>query len=315
MDRIFRRVLLGFLGLIPQLLYSCECASSKNIAVSHTEGSGLGYSIGYTSLDLFLSQPFENQMCVAFFDLRGHIFNNGRCASNVGVGLRSLANCSWCAPILGANVFYDFLNTKRGTYNQVGVGLEAIGQQWDLLANAYLPIGRTKRDIYRFSYDFFKHDEPIFLLKAKESLAFKGVDLLLRYRISLSNCFETSFSLGPYFYWGHSAITTNAFRSKFVHAYGGQARARLFYRNYVYLEGIGSYDSHFKWNGQVTLTLNVPFEALFNTAAWCGYAFDDSCSLQRRFYRPVQRTEIITADSIHRFSRDPRVLDPENPPK
>lgn len=315
MDRCFQSFLIGCLWLAPTLGMSFECASSKNISLSYTAGSGLGYSIGYTSLDLFLSQPFACQTCVSFFDLRGHIFNNGRCASNVGIGLRSLTNCVCSSTILGINVFYDFLNTKRGTYNQIGVGLEALGHEWDLLANAYLPIGRTKRDIYRFSYDFFKDNAPIFLLKAKESLAYKGVDVLLRYRLCINGCFDTSFSLGPYFYWGYSATTKNAFRSKFVHAYGGQARARVFFRNLVLLEGIGTYDTHFKWNGQVTFGLNLPFDALFNLAAYWRSGPDDFCCLRRRLYRPPQRTEIITADSIHRFSRDPQVLDPENPPK
>lgn len=348
LTRLIRFSLLGLLGLLGlTCLWSDSLFASRfedvtapnRIGVSHTEGSGPGYSIGYTSLDLFFSQiPYQQIFCqqslgqqalVPFMDIRGHLFNNGKKALNAGVGFRCLrenenTDNRFCFPqVWGINAFYDHLETKKGTYNQVGIGVEALGEQWDLLANAYLPVGRTKRNIYKFSYNFLEKQDwdrgcPTlnFLLKARERLAMSGVDLSLRYRYCVNNYLDATLSLGPYVYRGRSAKTRNAFYPKHVYAYGGQLRACFSWRDYILLKGISTYDTQFKWNGQIMLALNVPFDIFCKTCrtACCKDTCATSDCLQRLVQQQVQRNEIIVVDSIHRHSTDPQVLDPENPP-
>lgn len=284
-------------------------ALPERIGLSHTEGSGLGYSIGYSSLDLFLSQPLFNQTVVPFIDLRGHLFNNGKYAANAGFGLRFL---SCRDQVFGANVFYDYLENKRHIYHQVGFGLEMLAGCWDVTLNGYFPVGDHRTNIYRFSYDFGSPNSlPIFLLKAREQLAMKGGDLSFTYRFSLDCHFEASVTIGPYLYFGRSAKTVNAFRSKQVDAYGGLLRAYLSFMDYAYLEGIGTYDSEFKGNGQVKIGLCLPFDLTFKE---CPCSFNEKSCLQDRLYSRVKRNEVIVIDSINRFSRNPAVLDPENEP-
>lgn len=310
---------LAFSLVFCSTLAYAEDPLPKHICASHAEGSGLGYKIGYSSLELFLSQPLLNQTLVPFIDLRGHIFNDGKYAANAGAGLRYLSDC--CSPVWGVNAFYDYLQTHRRIYNQVGIGLEALGECWEARLNGYLPVGDKKLNIYRFSYDFnrgSRQDQrrlPNFLLKAREQLAMKGVDLLICYRYSKNRCFDLTIGAGPYIYWGKTAKTVNAFFSKQEHAYGGQVRACASFMKYVLLEGIGTYDSLFKWNGQVTLTLCLPFDFSFNQNECFSCYFGESsyCSIGR-LYKPVKRNEIIVVDSLNRFSTDPQVLDPENEP-
>ncbi|MES2121269.1 MAG: inverse autotransporter beta domain-containing protein, partial [Chlamydiota bacterium] len=193
----------------------------EHISVSHTEGKGLGYSKGYSSLDLFLSQPFCYKHYVPFLDLRGHIFNDGKYAANAGLGLRWLNRR--CSLIWGGNAFYDYLQTSHFHYNQVSVGLEALGKNWDARLNGYLPVGRKNTNIYRLSYDNLSPGG--FLVEAREQLAMKGFDSEVGYDFCKTRFLQVRVGAGPYYYWGSSAATENAFRSTTKHAFGGRLSA------------------------------------------------------------------------------------------
>jgi len=272
--------------------------ATNNISISHTEGKGLGYNRGYSSLDLFLAKPLRGSTIVPFLDLRGHIFNNGRFATNAGLGCRWL-NASR-ERVWGINFFYDSFIAYRLPYHQVSIGLEALGQIWDVRVNGYLPVGHKSTPIYALSYDFSSG----FLAIAREQFAMRGVDAELGYHFPKMQYFDLYASLGPYFYFGRSQFTENAWRATSREAVGGRLRAFATFLTYLELEGSATYDSCFKWGGQVTLSLNIPFD--WSRDRSC------ACSLIDRFFQPVIRNEIIVVDRINRFSSDPAILDPEN---
>lgn len=288
-------VFVAFLSICSGLQGSEEIFPG-DICISHTEGAGLGYDIGYTSLELFLSEPFSETL-IPFADLRGHVFNNGKLATNSGLGLRYF---SWpLKKVFGINAFYDYLDGVRKSYHQVGVGVEIVGHYWDVSFNGYLPVGSHKTNIYEFSYNF---DVPgaLFLLKAKEELALKGVDSLLRYR-HMNDYFELSIGAGPYYYSGTSAKTINVFWPEHTQIFGGQIRANFAFKKAISLEGICTIDNKEK-NMQFKITLCLP-----NNFACMKY-------LTERSYKTVTRNEIIVVETIDRCSRDPEIFDPEHPP-
>src|SRR5690348_1283897 len=57
------------------------------VEVKHLESKGIGYQEGYTSLMAFfpLVSSAEHRW-IPYFDLRGHLFNDGEPAANVGLG-------------------------------------------------------------------------------------------------------------------------------------------------------------------------------------------------------------------------------------
>jgi hypothetical protein len=169
-------------------LFASECPPPKpeSIGVSHTEGKGLGYTQGYTSLDLFLSQPFYQKRAAFFFDLRGHMFNNAKYAANGGFGFRWI-DCK-CKQIVGINSFYDYLLTSQRPYNQVALGLEWLSKTWGFTLNGYLPVGRKQTPLYQFSYPDLSPNG--FLLKGTEKFAMKGVDAELSYQFCNIQCFR-----------------------------------------------------------------------------------------------------------------------------
>jgi hypothetical protein len=285
-----------------------ECALKPKpelIGISHTEGKGLGYSQGYSSLSLFLSQPFSQKSCLYFLDLRGHLFNNGKYAANAGTGFRWMNKRR--SRIFGVNGFYDYLQTAQRPYNQVSLGFEALWQGWGMFVNGYLPVGRKETPLYQFSY--LSTSPGNFLVEGTEKFAMKGIDAEIGYRFCDMTCLNIYTGIGPYGYWGRSTATKNAFRPAHRHAVGGRFSASISYRQYVCLQGVATYDSLFKWGGQVMLVLAFPFDLTFKTKGR-----QASPCFQERLYQLVHRNEIIVIDHIHRFSSDPAILDPENKP-
>ena len=120
----------------------CQEEFPNRTRLSYIVGSGLGYSMGYSSLDLFLSASLAGDK-VPFLDFRNHIFNNGNYALNTAIGFRDLIECRNL--LWGVNVAYDYYKNKRHSYNQVGTGFEIIGQRWDFHFNAYMPVGDKEK--------------------------------------------------------------------------------------------------------------------------------------------------------------------------
>ena len=94
------------------------------VTARHIEPNGIGYNQGYTTLEGFFSSDPWGGAWYPFLDLRGHAFNNGKLAANAGIGVRYLSG----SRIWGGNFYYDYRNTKHQHYNQVALGLEALGQ-------------------------------------------------------------------------------------------------------------------------------------------------------------------------------------------
>jgi len=275
--------------------FSNFCDSSLGqICVGHTEGKGLGYSKGYTSLDLFLSKPLCQTTFLPFVDLRGHVFNDGKYASNIGLGLRWDNTC--CEQIWGIYCFYDSLKTGHRPYHQISLGLEAISENWEVHLNGYLPVGRTKTSLYAFVYKSLSASG--FLLKGREQFAMRGVDYEVGYR-----CSNLYVGLGPYCYWGRSAATENVFRHAHKHTIGGRLRASVSFLRYFQLDAVTTYDPRFKWGGQFTLAVCLPFD-LFRCR-------EDVCHFNERLYQPVVRNEIMVIDRINRYSTNPEILNPQ----
>ena len=314
MENFIRSFWIFAVGL-NSVLGQCWCEGlipDGSIALSHTEGKGLGYSAGYSSLDLFLGMPLVQDLIV-FTDCRGHAFNNGMRAGNVGLGLRHFSLCT--GKIFGFNVVYDYLKNTQKTYSQIGAGFEILGECWDFHCNAYVPVGHIRKNIYRFNYAFYeqlKNEEATdlsFGLKAREQFALKSVDTLFGYRFCNIGCTDLHISGGPYCFWGRSAKTKNAFNAKHECAVGGRFIIDVLFKNYFVLTGTATYDPIFRWCCQGTLAINIPFDFLWKQQAECpSYIF------HKKLYERLERNEIIAIDHLTRFTNNPNVLDPEHNP-
>src|SRR4051812_23333446 len=97
-DFIMRAVALFTIALSPFIVSAATqqtdsgCHSPFHVMhldVRHTEAKGVGYKDGYTTLEGFGIYD-HNSYFMPFLDLRGHVFNNGKFAGNIGLGERTV---------------------------------------------------------------------------------------------------------------------------------------------------------------------------------------------------------------------------------
>lgn len=260
----------------------CGCEPKPmRMEIRHIEANGIGYKKGYTTLDFFLGKSWEDYL--SFLDLRAHVFNDGKFAFNAGLGTRFLMNTR----VRGVNLYYDYRNSAHQHYNQLGLGLEDLGVNWDYRINGYVPLGKTQSHSFGPTlFSKFKGNELI--LKRKKDFAMYGVHAEVAYHFNKWGDVELYPAIGPYWFGKDDR-----------NAWGGQFRLDLKYKDYVTLEGSVSYDSvfHDLYQGQITLSL--PFGPRCQIQKRECIDCCDLMMLRDRMTQPVYREEIIVEDSKH----------------
>ncbi|MBS0585798.1 MAG: inverse autotransporter beta domain-containing protein [Verrucomicrobia bacterium] len=249
------------------------------IGLRHIEPKGIGYSKGYSTLDLFFTSLTFNQDIAGFLDLRGHIFDNSYLAANAGVGLRYVG--SW---ILGANIYYDYRETKHHNYNQIAAGLECLGEVVDFRLNGYFPFGSKESGYYGSAFDYFQGH--YLYIKQSREFALLGANAEVGFSFNALEEAPIYLAGGAYFLNGNGHT-----------AWGGKARASLSFMEYVKLEGSASYDTIFKWIGQGELTVSIPLGRKAKVQPTKKRSCADQAILLNKAVSPVSRSEIIPVDT------------------
>ena len=261
--------------------YTCgESAYPMRIAMRHIEGKGVGYNLGYSTLEGFFA--FNNPMrgeWVPFLDLRGHIFDNGKPAVNGGLGLRYLSS----SRVWGINAYYDYRNTVHQHYNQVSAGLESLGQIWDFRVNGYLPVGEKISPFFKTTFhDFQNH---FMILSRRREIALAGANAEVGAHVNNIKDVPLYFVGGAYYLNGQGKQT-----------WGAEFRLAIDFLDHIRMEGNVSYDRLFKVIGQGQLSLMFPFggrkEIRQKEKTRCSQAL----ALSERAVQPVDRNEIIPVD-------------------
>ena len=258
---------------------TCTLPSWGGFGLRHIEGKGIGYNDGYTSLDAFLLLPFPdlNENYIFFFDVRGHIFDDGKFASNVGVGARILRS-----HIHTIGAYYDYRETRHYHFNQLTLNYENLGKQFDWRANGYFPVGGHTSPAYGDA-QFHGFEGHSMILSQKKEFAMWGINAEIGKDLSNKLPFKCYGAIGPY-YFGRG--DTNA--------WGGQARLNTEFNKYVKLEFNASYDNVFNGIVQAQLSLVWPLGPMKkNTTSkkWCS-----KDPLMQRVSQRVERNEIIVVD-------------------
>lgn len=91
-------------------------------------------------VDLFAPLA-QSDATLLFGNMRARLDDNDSMEGNFGVGVRHMLASGWN---IGAFGYYDRRRTDfDNIFNQVTLGVEALGQDFDFRANAYLPFGDT----------------------------------------------------------------------------------------------------------------------------------------------------------------------------
>ncbi|MGC2595562.1 MAG: inverse autotransporter beta domain-containing protein [Rhabdochlamydiaceae bacterium] len=215
-----------------------------HVGLRHTEARGVGYHSGYTTLEGFGIYD-RTTTCMPFVDIRGHVFDDGKFAGNIGVGGRTLL--SSINHLLGYYFYYDVRQDHHDlTAQQVSPGIELLGKRFEYRMNGYFPVGDQKSHKYGFKFDEF-HGHNI-LIKAKQRHVMIGGDAEVGAHITQSTKYDLYAGAGPYY-----------FSSPHASAWGGKVRLLGRFKEYVSLEATYSYDHLFKNIIQGSVAVNLPF--------------------------------------------------------
>ena len=83
----------------------------------------------------------QDERTLFFGDIRARFDDSSNREGNFGLGLRRMLDGGWN---IGGYGYFDSQHTESGSkFEQITLGLEALGRDWDARVNAYLPIGNT----------------------------------------------------------------------------------------------------------------------------------------------------------------------------
>lgn len=264
------------------------CIDPYRVYLSHIEGKGLGYPIGFTSFGFFvaggelINEP-RNKFA-PFLDLRANVFNKGKFAADVGLGVRYINYCDY---ICGLNLFYDARKGELKWYQQIGGGLEFFIDSWTVRGNFYLPFaGRKKYS----SPKTFNYEDGYRVIFRKREEALRGADIELGYSCRVP-CEDFSFygGIGQYFFK----------RVCSQDIVGGFGRLVINAWDCLALEGRFYYDAinRFIAQGKISLTFSFGRRARNQCVLKC----KECCPEDIAFFReiaasPVRRNEVIYVD-------------------
>jgi len=107
-------------------------------------GAQAGNSRSLGEANLF-APLYQNRNTLLFADIRGMFDSKKAAEGNFGLGVRHMLPSGWN---IGAYGYYDVRRSSFGnTFQQVTLGAEALGEVFDLRANAYLPVGTAERQM------------------------------------------------------------------------------------------------------------------------------------------------------------------------
>ena len=123
---------------------TCDFGIPSHLTAKYRFDKGIGYRHGYTTFAGFLTPNWDRDI-QPFIDARGHIFNDGKWATNLGVGSRFNLPSTW---VIGGNIFWDFRDVDiLNSVNQISAGFEAFHKYFDVRLSGYYPVGRPRQSI------------------------------------------------------------------------------------------------------------------------------------------------------------------------
>lgn len=175
------------------------------VSARHVAGEGVGHTSSYSSLDWFLPLSAESDSTMWFGDFRGLIFNDGEFGSNVGTGYR------WFVEehnrIYGINGYWDTRNDNSLLFNQIGIGVESLGQYFDVRANGYTP---AVNDTYQHQFqNAYFQNNGLFI---PSTVALSGMDAEAGVNLPSFSQISTSLFGGGYYYDSSQTIAAAGWR-------------------------------------------------------------------------------------------------------
>jgi hypothetical protein len=134
---------------------STEAADLSTFVITPRAGAGYsssggGYD-GFGSFNGFFPLRQTPGKDLMFLQGAFLVDNDGNPGGNVLLGYRRYDPTA--NRIFGGYLGYDNRNTGNNIFSQIGIGLEALGETWDVRANGYIPVGKNRQTIREQIFD------------------------------------------------------------------------------------------------------------------------------------------------------------------
>ena len=127
----------------------------------------------------FFMPLLQDDDTLFFSDIRIRKDNNSSSEGNFGVGMRRMLDNGWN---VGAYGYFDRRKTSNDNYfNQVTLGAELLGEDWDARVNAYQPIGDKNKTVDALNSATLSGSS--FTVTQGSEVAMKGFDAEVGYRL------------------------------------------------------------------------------------------------------------------------------------
>jgi trimeric autotransporter adhesin len=190
------------------------------------QSSGSGYD-GFGSFDGFIPLSQTPNKNLTYLQARLMLDNGAKVGGNILVGHRLFSPNG--NRVFGGYLSYDNRDTGPSTFSQLGMGLEMLGDRFDLRLNGYLPVGQTRNRISESVFDggFQATGAPAFsgnflvipgtrqqIVTRINEVALSGLDAEVGMRLlDFGNGGALRGYTGLYHYTG-SGISTTGFRAR-----------------------------------------------------------------------------------------------------
>lgn len=132
--------------------------------------------------DLFVPL-MQDERTLFFGNLRARFDDQSSSEGNLGLGVRRMHESGWN---FGGYGYFDRRKTESGSYfSQMTFGVEALGRDWDLRANAYLPQGERVRELGTVSTASVSASTVLVSSVTTEERALTGFDAEVGWRVPL----------------------------------------------------------------------------------------------------------------------------------
>lgn len=129
----------------------------------------------------FFAPLAQDADTLLFADIRTRLDDQDSREGNFGLGIRHMLPTGWN---VGAYGYFDRRRTHYDNYyNQATFGAEALGEDWDFRANAYLPFGRDRHEVESLNTAELSGTSVIF--RGGEERALAGFDGEVGWRVPL----------------------------------------------------------------------------------------------------------------------------------
>jgi hypothetical protein len=209
----------------------------------------LGGRDGLSTFEAWVPLQVGEDHQLMFADMRGLVDNFSRIGANLGIGYRSYNRET--DRISGVYGYFDYRDTGVARYNQVSVGFESLGRNFDYRANLYVPVNdkvTTVSDVYDCLNPRLMGNLIFLTRRLEREASMRGVDGEIGFPILRS--LRTRGFLGAYYFDGREV----------EEAYGVRARVESQATENLHVQATIQHDTSFGtdiWGG-FTLTFPGP---------------------------------------------------------